>query len=186
MCRSVSTVARIPTTSEDGSHYALASNFAMGCNNRRLRAVLACLNAYASLLSFGSLQARPKKEIPIGSPKINPMGTVDVGISNNRCQARTSCDGVAPIQQVRTPSRRSSWRDQRIEFELIQRAIDSHFSLPGQTISVPHRSCRCRTPSKAPSSSTTGKDVIFRCSMMSSAVIANASGPIVTGLRVIH
>ena len=186
MCRSVSTVARIPTTSEDGSHYALASKFAVGCNNRRLRAVVACSNAYASLISFGSLQAQPKKEIPIGSPKINPMGTVDVGISNNRCQARTSCDGVAPFSWVRTPSRRFSWRNQRIEFELIQRCIDSHFSLPGQTISVPHRSCRCRTPSKAPSSSTTGKDVIFRCSMMSRAVIAKASGPRVTGSPVMH
>jgi hypothetical protein len=42
-------------------------------------ALVVCSNAYASLISVGSLQARPKKEIPIGSRETYPAGTVMLG-----------------------------------------------------------------------------------------------------------
>jgi len=34
---------------------------------------------YASLIKVGSLQARPKKEIPTGKPRMKPAGTVMLG-----------------------------------------------------------------------------------------------------------
>src|SRR6202050_4156564 len=41
-----------------------------------LRALVTCSNAYASLISVGSLHALPKNEIPTGKPATNPAGTV--------------------------------------------------------------------------------------------------------------
>src|SRR6266496_4748661 len=43
------------------------------------RALVACSNEYASLIKVGSLQARPKNEIPTGSPDKNPTVTLMLG-----------------------------------------------------------------------------------------------------------
>ena len=43
------------------------------------RALVACSNAYATLISAGSDQAGPKKEIPAGNPCTRPAGTVTWG-----------------------------------------------------------------------------------------------------------
>ena len=52
---------------------------AVGRNLGGLLNFVACSNEYASLMSTGSLHARPKKEIPTGRPKTNPAGTVTLG-----------------------------------------------------------------------------------------------------------
>ena len=41
--------------------------------------MVACSNAYANLISAGSLHARPKNEIPTGNPKTSPAGTLILG-----------------------------------------------------------------------------------------------------------
>jgi type III pantothenate kinase len=43
------------------------------------RAFVSCSNAYANLMSGPSLHARPKNEIPIGSSRAKPAGTVMLG-----------------------------------------------------------------------------------------------------------
>src|SRR3989442_245882 len=48
-------------------------------NRGALRALVACSNANASFSSTGSLNARPKNEIPSGRPKTSPAGTVMLG-----------------------------------------------------------------------------------------------------------
>jgi hypothetical protein len=52
---------------------------AVGRNSGDFRNFVACSNAYASLISVGSLQALPKKEMPTGRPKKYPAGTVTLG-----------------------------------------------------------------------------------------------------------
>src|SRR4029453_16835855 len=47
------------------------------CGGRR--ALVACSNAYASLRSVGSLQARPMNVSPTGSPSTWPAGTLTSG-----------------------------------------------------------------------------------------------------------
>ena len=51
----------------------------VGKNRGGLRAWVSCSKAYASLSRVGSLQARPKNEMPIGRPKASPAGTVIFG-----------------------------------------------------------------------------------------------------------
>ena len=51
----------------------------LGKNSGRFLAIVACSNAYANLISVGSLQARPKNAIPTGKPATNPAGTVMLG-----------------------------------------------------------------------------------------------------------
>ena len=43
------------------------------------RTFVACSKAYASRISVASLQARPHRDIPIGSPWMNPIGTDMLG-----------------------------------------------------------------------------------------------------------
>ena len=40
------------------------------------RALAACSNAYAMRINFASVHARPKNEMPTGSPNAYPAGTV--------------------------------------------------------------------------------------------------------------
>src|SRR6185369_89271 len=51
----------------------------VGVNAGGRRCFVACSYAYASLISSGSLQARPKNEIPTGKPRKKPAGTVMCG-----------------------------------------------------------------------------------------------------------
>ena len=51
----------------------------LGKNLGAWRAFVACSNEYASLISVGSLQARPKNEIPTGRPEIKPAVTLMLG-----------------------------------------------------------------------------------------------------------
>jgi hypothetical protein len=44
-----------------------------------LRAFVACSNAYANFSSFPSLHAPAKNEMPTGSPRTKPAGTVMCG-----------------------------------------------------------------------------------------------------------
>ena len=43
------------------------------------RALVACSKANARLISVGSLNALPMKEMFTGRPKLNPAGTVTIG-----------------------------------------------------------------------------------------------------------
>ena len=52
---------------------------AVGRNRGGFLARLACSYAYANLMSFGSLQARPKNDTPTGMPNTKPAGTVTLG-----------------------------------------------------------------------------------------------------------
>jgi hypothetical protein len=52
---------------------------AVGKNFGVLRALVACSNEYAILIRVPSENARPKNEIPIGSSRANPAGTVMFG-----------------------------------------------------------------------------------------------------------
>src|SRR6266508_5841959 len=54
------------------------------------------------------------------------------------------------------------------------------------TSSTPHRSCRCTTPWSRFSASTTISEVIFFCSIRSSACAAKASAEMVRGCGVMH
>src|SRR2546427_4691806 len=58
-------------------HYLFSSTLGKNCGD--LRNFVACSNAYASLISVGSLHARPKNEIPTGRPKAKPAGTLMFG-----------------------------------------------------------------------------------------------------------
>src|SRR5579871_661039 len=60
-------------------HAIHAGNAAVGRNRGGRRALVNCSNAKASLISVGSLQAGPKKEIAAGRPCTNPAGTVICG-----------------------------------------------------------------------------------------------------------
>jgi hypothetical protein len=52
---------------------------AVGANVGFRRAGAACSNAYASLRSVASLHALPTNEMPTGSPRTRPIGTVMCG-----------------------------------------------------------------------------------------------------------
>jgi len=53
------------------------SAVALNAGGRRCR--VDCSYAYAILINVGSLQARPKNEIPTGRPLAYPIGTVMCG-----------------------------------------------------------------------------------------------------------
>ena len=53
------------------------SSVGKNCGGRR--ALVSCSKAKAMDRSFGSLQARPKKDMPTGKPNTNPAGTVMLG-----------------------------------------------------------------------------------------------------------
>src|SRR5271157_2256604 len=53
--------------------------FAVARNRGGRRCRVACSNEYASLIRVGSLQARPKNEIPTGKPERNPAVTLMLG-----------------------------------------------------------------------------------------------------------
>src|SRR5438093_7371167 len=57
-----------------GPHYGLVARYWGG-----RRAFVACSNAWASLTSVGSLQARPMNVIPTGRPIVEPAGTLMSG-----------------------------------------------------------------------------------------------------------
>src|SRR4030095_13097622 len=50
--------------------------FSVGINRGTRRALLCCSKANAIFNKIGSLQARPKNEMPTGSPRVSPAGTV--------------------------------------------------------------------------------------------------------------
>src|SRR5579859_7442770 len=54
-------------------------SFSVGKNLGGLRPCTVCSNPYAIFSNVGSLQARPKNEIPTGKPNTNPAGTVISG-----------------------------------------------------------------------------------------------------------
>jgi sporulation protein YlmC with PRC-barrel domain len=51
----------------------------LGRNAGGFLTFVSCSNPYAILISVGSLHARPKNEMPTGSPKTNPAGTLIFG-----------------------------------------------------------------------------------------------------------
>src|SRR5205085_5397013 len=54
------------------------------------------------------------------------------------------------------------------------------------SICVPQRSCKCTSPRRAPTSSTTASEVMRRCSIKASAAAANSCGAMVRGEGVIQ
>src|SRR3954468_23838201 len=75
--------AKLDLISDDqelaGSVRPMPQIFAVSRNCGFCRAFTSCSNPYAIFRSTASLHARPKNEIPTGSPKINPAGTLIFG-----------------------------------------------------------------------------------------------------------
>ena len=63
------------------------------------RAIVARSKAYANLSSVGSLQAGPKNEIPIESPRTNPAGTVICGYPATAARVEQLPDSGSPVTQ---------------------------------------------------------------------------------------
>ena len=63
----------------DHISFRLTRTSVTGRNRGGLRCFVACSKAYASFRSTGSLQARPKNDIPTGRPNTDPAGTVMLG-----------------------------------------------------------------------------------------------------------
>ena len=79
------------------------------------RACTACSNAYAYLISLGSLQALPIKDTPIGSSPRVAGRDGDVREAGNRRRRGVGVQEVISIDEVDRPRRLPGWREDRVE-----------------------------------------------------------------------